>query len=349
MNKRIKAVLSAILDSMAKREISSLCLYQFIKVTPSCLWVFALRRSPTFCDLILRMLRVVARTRLIPEKLLNKLLCEEASLPSQGIVLLAGLFLERGCIEKARGIIQSNLNRHDLSPCIHKNVSVSCLMHEVPTTAGDGDIFQSMLNSNLYASFCQYLKDASILVVGNSPCELGGGKGVAIDQYDVVIRFNNFHLGLDGHGTDYGYKTSIWVHSGVSDVVFDPVVVDAVDYVVFTHELRYLSWNCLPTVAEIYRYAPEKVVFFPGDVLRSIYADVSLLYPSSGIKILKWLALNNLDSDYCGFKLTDQKDGTRKYFFTQKTFKGTSHTWNKEARILSKLDRSLRIGTRRPH
>ncbi|UAA39462.1 glycosyltransferase family 29 protein [Paraneptunicella aestuarii] len=325
------------MDKLAKSKWVCICYFYILKMLPGSVLSYLIKRSPVLCALALELVRTISRFKAIPEKLLDIFLREQAILPSYGIVSIAGLFLQKGNIEKARDLIQSSLHRDDLNACIKKNVSVSSMMHEDLALDDEVNLYKSMLESDTYTSFCQYLKDSSIVVVGNSPCELGKGKGKSIDQYDVVMRFNNFNLGIEEHRADYGSKTSVWVHSGVVDVVFDPAVVDAVDYVVFTQEMHYLSWAHLQTVLELYRYAPDKVVFFPGEVCRTIYSYLPLLLPSSGIKVLSWLTLNNLKFKYCGFKLIDQVEGTRKYYFNQKTQQGTCHIWYKEARVLSKI------------
>lgn len=54
------------------------------------------------------------------------------------------------------------------------------------------------------------LSDTSlrVAVVGNSPCELGLGKGAEIDSHDVVIRFNHFDV-TPPFDIDYGKKTTV--------------------------------------------------------------------------------------------------------------------------------------------
>ncbi len=50
----------------------------------------------------------------------------------------------------------------------------------------------------------------SMAIVGNSPCELGSGKGPLIDGHDMVARFNRFSV-EDEFARDYGRKCTIHV------------------------------------------------------------------------------------------------------------------------------------------
>lgn len=63
-----------------------------------------------------------------------------------------------------------------------------------------------------YAAFVDYLQKHrdSIAIVGNSPCELGKGKGAEIDAHAVIIRLNNFDV-TPPFAADYGSKTTVWV------------------------------------------------------------------------------------------------------------------------------------------
>ena len=61
----------------------------------------------------------------------------------------------------------------------------------------------------------------SIAIVGNSPCELGLGKGQRIDAHNVVARFNRFSI-ADEFARDYGQKCTIHVRHprdvGINDI-----------------------------------------------------------------------------------------------------------------------------------
>ena len=63
----------------------------------------------------------------------------------------------------------------------------------------------------------------SIAIVGNSPCELGSGKGPLIDAHDMVARFNRFSV--EGEfARDYGRKCTIHVrHSQDVEVNEDSI------------------------------------------------------------------------------------------------------------------------------
>ena len=61
------------------------------------------------------------------------------------------------------------------------------------------------------------LSTVELCIVGNSSCETRHGRGVIIDSFDYVARFNNFIL-APRYKTDYGTKCNIWVTSFAKDV-----------------------------------------------------------------------------------------------------------------------------------
>lgn len=68
-------------------------------------------------------------------------------------------------------------------------------------------VFEKMRQNT--GAFAKLVKNKSVAVVGNAPCQLGKGTGKEIDSADIVIRFNNFST--DGYKDDYGEKTDVWV------------------------------------------------------------------------------------------------------------------------------------------
>lgn len=56
-------------------------------------------------------------------------------------------------------------------------------------------------------------------IVGNSPCELGEGKGEEIDSHKLIFRFNDFSLNPD-FIDDYGSRVNVWVRGTNDKLVY---------------------------------------------------------------------------------------------------------------------------------
>ena len=56
----------------------------------------------------------------------------------------------------------------------------------------------------------KYIDLSSFCLVGNAPVEINKGKGKEIDQYQSIIRFNDYSL---SHSKDYGSKVNIWMRA----------------------------------------------------------------------------------------------------------------------------------------
>lgn len=56
-------------------------------------------------------------------------------------------------------------------------------------------------------------------VVGNSPKEIGKGKGLKIDTSPLILRFNDFSLDSKFH-EDYGSKVNVWVRATNDKILY---------------------------------------------------------------------------------------------------------------------------------
>lgn len=183
--------------------------------------------------------------------------------------------------------------------------------------------------------FIEYIKNKNIIVIGNSPIEIGKNKGKLIDQFDIVIRFNNFVI--DGYENDYGSKTNIWAISpSLSSIIsrefhqFDYIVsCDASAYcsvlvrgVINQMKLLNIPFFRIPTFEFMKKYQ-----------LRTF---------SLGITVLLYLVKykNHISSLYCaGFSLKEQEDRVSHYFKGDPSLgkKLPFHRWSEEAEILNEL------------
>lgn len=172
-----------------------------------------------------------------------------------------------------------------------------------------------------------------VVVVGNSPCEVGKTIGGVIDSADLVIRFNNYPTDKKFE-KDYGKKTSIWVRSvgawveerSLND--FEAVVLSATNPMnrgfqdIHFHD--HLESNNLFTVfPESYQYDLISILGGP---------------PSAGLMMVYWLYKLKgqvRKEDLFGFGFVDQLSGDVENI--GKSPAGVRHHWSSELEVFEKL------------
>lgn len=189
--------------------------------------------------------------------------------------------------------------------------------------------------------FLKFIENKSIMVVGNSPIELGKNKGKLIDSFDIVIRFNNFEL--KGFEKDYGSKASIWAITPAFENMkqkrffdFDFVIsADTSDYLIPFK--RGVILNMALSNTAFFRIATYE--FMKETQMRTL---------SLGLTMLLYL-LKHKDKikslNICGFALDDQKNGSNHYFQGDPS-RGKIlpfHNWDKEKKILNELIKNQRV------
>ena len=189
--------------------------------------------------------------------------------------------------------------------------------------------------------FLKFIENKSIMVVGNSPIELGKNKGELIDSFDIVIRFNNFEL--KDFKKDYGSKTNIWAISPALHTIkqkqffdFDFIISnDSTDYLIPFR--RSLILNMALNHTAFFRIATYE--FMKETQMRTLSLGLTmLLYLIKHKDKIKSLNI-------CGFALDDQKDGINHYFQGDPS-RGKIlpfHNWDKEKKILNELIKSQRV------
>jgi hypothetical protein len=275
--------------------------------------------------------------RKFTEKELRMLVKHTPFLCKKAKILLASALFEL----KRKNEAKSTLSQLRLNPVDYYHSSFSILSNAL--FEDQQGIFTKIFESNQIDEFLSYLNQKSIAVVGNSPCEINLNRGRDIDNHDVIFRFNNFYQCGKKFSDDYGEKTSVWVHSAWDDVVFSKDLLDQVAYVLFINESKYIQWNALPTLIKIVDYCPEKIVFASIDDLRKINNLTKSIHLSTGIKLLYLLMIKQIAFDIYGFKLVDQKEGSRRYYFTDKTFQGTIHKWRHEEKLLNQVQKYCKL------
>lgn len=177
----------------------------------------------------------------------------------------------------------------------------------------------------------------SIAVVGNSPVELGRGRGPEIDSHDIVVRFNHFSL-APGYVADYGRKVSVIVRSGAEDPSYDLHMSQNRDTIISGLRLAEITggWKTFNKLSD--RGIP--VSWFPQDMAQPL-ADLLHARPSSGTYFLQTLRhfrqdLRNVD--FYGFAFTDQtgaEAGPAHYFDSARP--SLPHDWQHERRLYDQL------------
>lgn len=172
--------------------------------------------------------------------------------------------------------------------------------------------------------------DGSLAVVGNSPCELGLGRGTQIDQHAMVIRFNAFDLAAP-YAPDYGTQVDWVVRSAAQD---DNLELDAqyqhktivISYIGFL--ARFRRWSMVQRL----QAAGHRVCCYPSHVHQGLIQTLKRS-PSAGLSVVWLLKQLRTDQqvDYYGFAFTDQvgESATSSHYF-EAAEPSLRHAWQQE-------------------
>jgi hypothetical protein len=179
-------------------------------------------------------------------------------------------------------------------------------------------------------------KSRSLAIVGNSPCEVGVGRGPLIDAHDVVARFNLFSTS-DAFVSDYGRKCSIHVRhpegedTNQCSLLSDLIVMNRPDLL-----YRQRNWENVVALSR----AGAKLAALPTEFHRQLYKKLGG-EPSGGIIFcaLVKAVRGCLPRPSCfGFSFVDQigKGATSAHYFRQArpSFK---HRWTREKNLFEEL------------
>jgi hypothetical protein len=172
-----------------------------------------------------------------------------------------------------------------------------------------------------------------VVIVGNSPREIGKKQGSAIDSADIVIRFNNYPDSASLK-PDYGSKCDIWVRSVGAwvdtrdETNFKHVVVSGTNLLGrgfnLNHFLHYLEIE-----TEVSVFSPS----FHYDLIKILGGP-----PSAGLMMLYMvyrLKGRLLESDVFGFGFIDQLDEGVENI--GKSPAGARHHWQKELDVYQEM------------
>ena len=192
------------------------------------------------------------------------------------------------------------------------------------------------------AALLEMLKDnrRSLAVVGNSPCEIGLGRGQIIDAHDLVARFNVFST-REEFAVDYGTKCNIHVRSLPEDedanefsMVSDTILLSRADLI-----YRNRDWKNVLQLA----CSGAKLSAFPTGFHQGLYKKLGGT-PSSGIAFCALVKQERgalLRLSCFGFAFVDQigaKRTSAHYFrHARPSFK---HQWKREKEMFDELTTS---------
>ncbi|WP_312971733.1 glycosyltransferase family 29 protein [Atlantibacter sp.] len=178
---------------------------------------------------------------------------------------------------------------------------------------------------------------AQVAIVGNAPKELHLKKGILIDQYEKVVRFNGAITEYP-YSIDYGKKTNI--------LVINPRYFETprnakydLDFIIISDGNLYSSKNISLKLHDLSQFS-SRICFLPRKLDISLTKRISAS-PSSGLKFLSWLySINGPISRarIFGFSLTDQSYGVAtSYSSGQRVGLNTIHNWTNEKEYLESI------------
>jgi hypothetical protein len=182
--------------------------------------------------------------------------------------------------------------------------------------------------------FLAYLSGKSIAVVGNSPCEVGKGKGAEIDAHDVVIRFNNYLL-EEEMLRDYGSKESVWCISPIFASIRFRTDFAKYEFILSAE----VCLRSMPAVKKRYMqwWLEAGISFFLMDARHSLRYKTNMHIVSLGLYVLEYL-LNYRDClghvDMYGFAFVDAAGEGGRHYFRGDPITNSAllfHNWEKEA------------------
>lgn len=180
------------------------------------------------------------------------------------------------------------------------------------------------------SQLAQQIKEETVAVVGNSPCELGSGKGKVIDSYSLVVRFNYFSV-REHYSSDYGRRFDVHVRgAGDTEELADR-----------SSDARFVVLNQYNFLYHFRRWEHLKALYEKGVRLCCLPSGHHFplqkelkAEPSLGLSFLKFVkdVTNHVERSQCfGFSLSDQLSGKAHYFDHRQP--AYTHNWIKEKQI----------------
>jgi hypothetical protein len=151
----------------------------------------------------------------------------------------------------------------------------------------------------------RFSPERRIAVIGNSACEIGRARGAEIDQYNDIVRFNQFSV-AEKFALDYGRRTTVIARVPVSLVPNEPEVTSNHSVVFSGRNFRYRwrNWD----LAMRYHKVGARLFAIPTEVHQDLIPKLRAS-PSSGLAMAALLkrVRGRLDRrDFFGFSFVDQ-------------------------------------------
>lgn len=210
--------------------------------------------------------------------------------PHQYWLYLMSSMIENGNLTDAKEILVTYVKKYQ-----HQDIEnyplVSSLCIDLEITTENIRKSSSVLkcldkNRKLLKSICS---NKSVALVGNGPSEIGTGNGKIIDNFDIVIRFNNFTTKCFAH--DYGEKTDIWVRNSAGDDIDNDRDLDRLLAIIWEADYRNFPfhYNDLHTISSQLTLYPHKVSNFDSITHQLFSKKYNITHPTTGLIALFYL------------------------------------------------------------
>ncbi len=253
-------------------------------------------------------------------------------------LMLAAIFNSGAYYDKAIRVVESVVSQNH-QPCRLEYL-------ELAHTCSDTSLFSREAGLESASQVRKVLRQTTVdfenrileakgdfCVVGNSPKEVGSGRGAEIDARKLVIRFNSYSTQYP-FAQDYGRRTDVWVRyprlMGITermDYNIKSVIVSGSNWPHRMEDGLKLFSNLIAD------YSSVGIV--PFDVYRRLVAELKAP-PSAGLQILFWIytLTGPIARDSVrGFELTDQPKN-RGLQYSIGTQRQVRHDWEKERKML---------------
>lgn len=174
------------------------------------------------------------------------------------------------------------------------------------------------------------VKGKTVAIIGNGRSTAGKSKGKEIDNHDIVIRFNDYHL--QGYNEDIGTKTDVWCVGAINRERDHRNHVEKILY----------AWDLACYNTPIFSLNDMTDDYKNGNGLDYIRGDVQFPlkerlgeWPSSGITVA-WFLKRYCDTaniDYYGFAFQQDDNSICNHYYKNGERKPQFHDFSKESRF----------------
>lgn len=168
------------------------------------------------------------------------------------------------------------------------------------------------------------IKNKKVILIGNGPSVIKNPKGLFIDKFDIVIRFNSYVI--NGYEKFVGTKTDIWATTHNHNILSTNVP----DLIISAHKnskkiSNYSDKNIISIPTRFYNKCRSK--------LKNLGADEKII-PSTGYLTTAWLLDNYIDFLYItGFDHFSKKESSLHHYWINASYKEPiehSHIYEKQ-------------------